>query len=140
MCQEFNNSSPSKEQYRNARLTKAKLRTFLTQRYGPMIADKLVLLFDFNTPLDFIAYQGQIEALLKSKELLKLATFDVYDLNADNKVSETDLFRLLRYFDVTEGIAPTFERHIVKDFITLIQFLRAKREAKDLVKLENAKK
>lgn len=131
MCQEFANSSPSKEQHRNARLTKAKLRAYLGTRYGQMIADKLVLLFDFNAPLDFIAYQGQVEALLKSKELLRLATFDVYDLNGDNKVSESDLFRLVRYFDSTEGIASTFDMHIVKDFITLVQFLRAKREAKD---------
>jgi hypothetical protein len=64
-------SSNKEQQYRNARLTKAKFRNFLMIRYGASIADKLSLLFDFSTPIDFSSFQSQVESLLKSRELLR---------------------------------------------------------------------
>ena len=50
--------SPGKEQqqYRNARLTKAKFKFFLAQRYWGLPAEKLCHLFDFTTPIDFTSF------------------------------------------------------------------------------------
>lgn len=108
MCTDLTNNllasltqSPSKDQqFRNARLTKAKLKNFLQLRYGQQMADKLCLIFDFSTPVDFHSFMSQVENFLKSKELMTQLAFDLYDQNNDNRISENDLFRIFRLFEV----------------------------------------
>jgi len=44
---------------------------------------------------------SQVENFLKSKELMTQLAFDLYDQNNDNRISENDLFRIFRLFEVS---------------------------------------
>ena len=61
----------AKEQFRNSRLTKAKLKQYLVQRYGPLVTDKVAMILDFNNPVDFGSFTTQVENFLKNKDLLR---------------------------------------------------------------------
>ena len=142
-------SSPSKDQqFRNARLTKAKLKNFLSLRYGPQLADKFSLIFDFSTPVDYQSFLSQLETFLKSKELMTQVAFDLYDFNNDNRISENDLFRIFRFFEVSspDEAPPTrqqnnpqivFEKAFQRDLCTMIKFMQSRRQAK--AQLESTK-
>jgi hypothetical protein len=43
------------------RLTKQKFKSFIAQRYGGVIAEKLSMILQFTTPMDILEYKVQIE-------------------------------------------------------------------------------
>ena len=53
------------------KLGKMRFRQYLAQKYGPILADKLQAILDFNGPvLDFQNFQHQLETLLKDRDLM----------------------------------------------------------------------
>jgi Ca2+-binding EF-hand superfamily protein len=105
------------------------------------MADKFSLIFDFSTPVDFQSFMSQVETFLKSKELMTQLAFDLYDYNNDGRISENDLFRIFRYFEVSSfddlGITRlqnnpqiVFEKAFQRDLCTMVKFMQSRRQAK----------
>lgn len=107
------------------------------------MADKFSLIFDFSTPVDFHSFMSQVETFLKSKELMTQLAFDLYDCNNDGRISENDLFRIFRLFEVSspEEVNPggsrlqnnpqiVFEKAFQKDICTMVKFMQSRRQAK----------
>ena len=83
---------------------------------------------------------AQMEGFMKSKELMTQLAFDLYDFNNDNRISENDLFRIFRSFDVglPSGLedayanAPqaVFEKALQRDLVVMIKFMQSRKLAK----------
>lgn len=57
------------------------------------MAEKLQHIMDFTSPVDFASFCHQLELLLRDRNLLLQAAFDVFDMNNDDKISELDLYK-----------------------------------------------
>lgn len=80
----------------NVKLSRARYKFFLTQRYGAAIAEKLHHTLDFNAgPIEFSQYCKQVELLCGERDHLMQLAFDILDTNNDDKVSELDLFKTM---------------------------------------------
>jgi hypothetical protein len=81
--------------------------------------------------------------------------FDLYDQNNDGRISENDLFRIFRFFEVSssspEDAAPgtrlqnhpqiVFEKAFQRDLCTMVKFMQSRRQAKaqlEAVKVQKA--
>ncbi len=84
---------------------------------------------------------SQLENFLKSKELMTQLAFDLYDFNNDNRISENDLFRIFRFFEVSspdEAIGNrgqntpqvVFEKAFQRDLCTMVKFMQSRRQAR----------
>lgn len=86
------------------KLTKAKLKHFLAQKYGSILAEKLQAVHDFNSgPLDFKMWKDQIEQLIKERNLVLQIAFDIFDTNNDEKISSLDLFKIMHQMTKING-------------------------------------
>eukprot|EP00347_Sterkiella_histriomuscorum_P015607 403356388 len=117
-------------QFRNCRLTKVKFKQFIAQKYGNILAEKLVMIFDFTNPIDFTNFIQQCENFLKNKEVLKLITFDIFDFNNDGKISELDMFKVFQFFSKGQS-QKLFENTFQLDLITTCKALSAKKISKE---------
>ncbi len=64
---------------------------------------------------------------------MRQLSFDIFDFNNDNKISEGDLFRIMKSFTLNEtdvtGLNPTevFEQSFQKDFLTMSRYIQVKK-------------
>jgi len=106
------------------RLSKAKFKTFLMQRYGPAIAEKFQNLFDWSQALDFTMYALQLEQILKNKDVMYQIGFDFFDANNDEKISELDLFRVFQAFGKDKHYKDLFDSSVHLDLTTMVKLLK----------------
>jgi len=80
-----------------ARLTRVKLRSFLTKRYRGQEAVRILDVFDFSAmSYDFDSFYDHIEKLLNFQpDKLKKIAFSIYDFNEDKVVCELDLYAIM---------------------------------------------
>ncbi len=66
----------------NIRLTKGKLKAFLSQKYKGYVAQRVVQFFDFSTNYDYEKFIDEIENFLNYRRdtLMKMA-FSIYDFD-----------------------------------------------------------
>lgn len=91
-------------QLRNLRVDKIKLKKYLSQRYSPKIATKMVSLFDFNMPLDYRTFYRQLlesivdqeKSQMEIYESARQFVFQIYDINSDNCLEQCDLFSYIK--------------------------------------------
>ena len=82
-----------------SRFTRKKFLVYLGSRYGPEIAEKMVLVIDFSQIVTFTSFVDQILSILKSRDLMMQMIFDIYDSNNDDKVSQLDIFKVVKTFN-----------------------------------------
>jgi len=83
-------------------------KKFLEARYDKRIAQKILVLFDWSNPLKFDKFTERIlefflqpgtgtdNDYMESVRTLKLMAYNLYDMNNDGMLCESDLFSLLR--------------------------------------------
>ena len=81
-----------------SKLTKPRFKHFLSQHYGPYIAEKFQSLLEFSNPINHELYKIQLTQILKNKTLLIQIAFDFYDAANDDKISELDLFKVFQFY------------------------------------------
>lgn len=94
------------------RLTRWKLKKYLTRRYNGRLASKLISLFDMTNNLNYNTFYQQVDQIFLSSGIssinydlltqnlaLKQICFMAYDMNCDNSVCEFDLFSVIKSTD-----------------------------------------
>lgn len=105
------------------KLKPGKLHQFIANRYGPIVAHKLQSIMDFQGPVDFQNFCHQMELILRDRNLMLQASFDAFDINNDDKISELDLYKI---FIMTEKQCVTDQsipNNLIQDVILVRQHL-----------------
>lgn len=99
------------QQIHNRRLTRPKLKKYLSRRYNGRYAAKICALFDWSlTTLDYNAFYKQLDQTIINSGIfpqqmdflnhiitVKQTAFTIYDMNCDNSICEYDLFSIIRH-------------------------------------------
>lgn len=120
------------------KLSKGKLRAFLSQRYKGKTAHKILKVFDLINPIDYGNFCQQLDNLLNKshKSLLKMA-FNVYDFNNDKYICSLDLYALMKSI---EGEDQLFDNSFSYDFCKISAFLENKRKKRGTTNIDETKK
>ena len=88
---------PQKTHRKSTKLRRQDFKAFIALRYGSQIAEKWCNLLDFTlSSMDYETYcQKVVDQILTSKSVMLQASFDFYDANSDDRISDLDLFKIL---------------------------------------------
>ena len=104
-----NDQTVDTQQLHNLRLTKIKLKKYLSKRYNSRLAGKLCALFDWSNNLNYKDFYQQFDNIIINCHSnlhqdsvthlisLKQIGFNIYDMNSDNSICEYDLFSLIKH-------------------------------------------
>lgn len=101
MKEHFSKLCGESTKQKTARFTRKKFVNYLSQRYGPEIAEKIGLMIDFSQIITFTSFVDQLVSILKSRDLMMQMIFDIYDSNNDDKISQLDVFKVVHTFNQT---------------------------------------
>ena len=91
------------------RIKKPRLKEFLVKKYKVGLGSKLVPILQpyfggFQLAIDMNVYCDNLETLFNQDEVaLKKFAFKIFDVNGDGKVSENDLFELMKMCQGNKG-------------------------------------
>jgi len=82
------------------RLTKGKMKAFLSKKYKGKVAKQIIAHLDFSVPLDLGGYVDMLEKLLNlGLDRLKRMAFNSFDFNEDGRVCELDLYAIMKTYE-----------------------------------------
>ena len=117
------------------RVTKQKLKEFLAARYKDGLAQKIIQVVsyafhNFTANVDFTAYCDALESLFNQDEnQLKKFAFKIFDINGDKKLSENDLFDLMKFCSAQKG---GYFKQSQEDYLKQAKILHLKDSLTDL--------
>ena len=115
----------SEKKLKRAKLTKGKMKAYLVDKYGGVIAEKIVRwcsdMWNRGT-VEYDQYCDYFENLLNfnNRRLYELA-FSVYDYNSNKYICELDVVSFLKTWDNFEMLESIFIKDINKIIKTLIE-------------------